>query len=104
MERRSSTLRRADIAPAAAQRGLFDAEDVGGATAPPAPAEAELTGSPARGDGRRLDDLVVEVWEGLSDPGAVPCPLCAGTMVPAGGRGPAVGQCVDCGTAALVAT
>ena len=46
-----------------------------------------------------LDDLLMDVWEGLSVRRAVRCPVCAGEMRPAGARGAgvAVGHCTDCG-------
>jgi len=62
-----------------------------------------------------LDDVVVGVWEGLAAARPAPCPVCGGTMAPAGGRvfggsplvsgaGPtggsgwAGGRCEDCGS------
>jgi hypothetical protein len=56
-----------------------------------------------------LDDLLMDVWEGLSVRRAVRCPVCAGEMRPAAGRpagarpagarggAVAVGHCTDCG-------
>jgi hypothetical protein len=47
-----------------------------------------------------LDDLIMDVWEGLSVRRAVRCPVCDGEMEPlarAGSRGVA-GYCHDCGT------
>jgi hypothetical protein len=56
--------------------------------------------SSERGGGLTLDDLVVEVWEGLSAHRTVACPACGGAMAPRYGAGPAPvgGRCGGCAT------
>jgi tRNA(Ile2) C34 agmatinyltransferase TiaS len=53
-----------------------------------------------QGGGLTLDDLVVEVWEGLSAHRTVACPACGEAMTPRYGAGPAPvgGRCRSCGT------
>jgi hypothetical protein len=55
---------------------------------------------PANGGGPTLDELIVDVWEGLASGRPVPCPVCAGALVPrfGAGAGPVGGRCRDCGS------
>jgi tRNA(Ile2) C34 agmatinyltransferase TiaS len=47
-------------------------------------------------DGRlTLDELIVDVWEGLFVRGTAPCPVCPGSLTWSDGRG----RCSDCGSA-----
>lgn len=47
-----------------------------------------------------LDDVTSSAWEGLSARTIVPCPVCAGELVPlpAADGGAATGRCRDCGS------
>jgi hypothetical protein len=62
-------------------------------------ADASLAGG--RGGGEpTLDDLIVEVWEGLAADAAAPCPVCAGGTLHAvyGAHArPVKGRCRACG-------
>jgi hypothetical protein len=44
-----------------------------------------------------LDDLLMDVWEGLSVHRAVRCPVCVGEMEPVGSSSALAGRCTDCG-------
>jgi hypothetical protein len=45
-----------------------------------------------------LDDLLMDVWEGLSVHRAVRCPVCVGMMEPVESSAPTLaGRCRDCG-------
>ena len=48
----------------------------------------------------RLDDLIVDTWEGLAK-GTSQCPVCGGRMEPEYGAHtrPVGGRCADCGSA-----
>lgn len=50
--------------------------------------------------GALLDDVVREVWEGLSSHHTVTCPVCSGKMAPRYGSGarPVGGRCARCGS------
>jgi hypothetical protein len=47
-----------------------------------------------------LDDVMSSAWEGLSARTIVPCPVCAGELVPlpVADGGAATGRCRDCGS------
>jgi hypothetical protein len=74
-----------------------------GADAEPAPTVVPepATWAGASGQGRSLDDLLSETWEGLST-GAAPtaCPVCDGELVRrwSAGAGVVGGHCRDCGS------
>jgi hypothetical protein len=74
----------------------------GGRSAPTEPAGVGRNDPqrPSTGGGMTLDDLVVEVWEGLSAHRTVSCPACGSAMKPRYGAGPAPvgGRCMDCAT------
>lgn len=63
-------------------------------TATPAGIEPPLVGHPAptlfEPDRVTLEDVVLRVWEDLALDGRAGCPVCGGSMSPAG--------CADCGT------
>jgi len=67
---------------------------------PPGRVDASAAGD--RGGGEpTLDDLIVEVWEGLAAHAAVPCPVCAGGTLRAvyGAHArPVKGICGACGS------
>jgi hypothetical protein len=46
-----------------------------------------------------LDDLIVEIWEGLTAHSPVACPVCGGEMRPqySAHPRPVGGRCLDCG-------
>jgi len=44
-----------------------------------------------------LDDLLMDVWEGLSVHRAVRCPVCVGEMEPVKSASALAGRCQDCG-------
>ena len=47
-----------------------------------------------------LDDVLSGLWDGLAAAGAVPCPVCPGTLAPrwSAGAGVVGGRCGGCGT------
>jgi hypothetical protein len=67
----------------------------------PAAVPEPATWAGANGQGRSLDDLLSETWEGLST-GAAPtaCPVCDGELVRrwSAGAGVVGGRCRDCGS------
>jgi hypothetical protein len=52
------------------------------------------------GEDRTLDDLLVDLWEGIGAHRTVECPVCAGEMRPAyGAHARAIGgKCAECGS------
>ena len=72
-----------------------------GAAAAPAAVPEPATWAGANGQGRTLDDLLSETWEGLSTGGApTACPVCDGELVRrwSAGAGVVGGRCRDCGS------
>jgi hypothetical protein len=67
----------------------------------PATVPEPATWAGANGQGRSLDDLLSETWDGLST-GAAPtaCPVCDGELVRrwSAGAGVVGGRCRDCGS------
>ena len=67
-----------------------------------APAAPAMLGRRDEGEprGPTLDELLVEVWEGLAADRSARCPVCSGALEPRYGAGPApVGaRCRDCGS------
>ena len=61
---------------------------------------AEIADGTAGDHPRRLDDLIVDTWEGLAR-NASRCPVCGGLMEPEYGAHtrPVGGRCADCGSA-----
>ena len=56
--------------------------------------------TPASRGGPTLDELIVDVWEGLTSGRAASCPVCAGPLAPRFGAGHAAvaARCRDCGS------
>jgi hypothetical protein len=50
--------------------------------------------------GLTLEDLVLDVWEGLAASRSASCPVCGGDMLTRRGAGPELlgGDCCDCGS------
>ena len=67
-----------------------------------APERPAMAGPREEGEprGPTLDDLLVEVWEGLAADRSARCPVCQGTLEPRYGAGPApvAARCRDCGS------
>ncbi len=53
-----------------------------------------------RGHGEGLDDVIVHVWEDLTEGRGVACPVCGGDMQPRYGAGVGAvgGRCKNCDT------
>ena len=67
-----------------------------------APERPAMAGRREEGEprGPTLDDLLVEVWEGLAADRSARCPVCNGTLEARYGAGPApvAARCRDCGS------
>ena len=60
------------------------------------PPEA-ATGGVAADGGPTLDEVIVDVWEGLTASRSVACPVCGGEMLPSPAAPQPSGRCTGCG-------